>query len=158
MEAFELYIPPERPRYNLRTGRFLKGHEPHNKGKRWSEYMTKRAQRKAAKGWKNLKLHPARNHPRLIEMLKKKIVVVTDDGKFKIFGCSQEALQWLGTGNRENIGRCARCNASRKECKHDWRPGQVKGAERINTDHKYRGYRWYFFNDPIWWEKVPNNY
>ena len=79
MEAFELYLPPIKPQYNRKTGQFLKGHEPHNKGKSWEEWMSKRGRRKASKGWKNLQLHPARNHPRLIEMQKKKLVAVTDD-------------------------------------------------------------------------------
>ena len=42
-EMSELYIPIERPTRNLVNGRFLKGHTPHNKGKklkfhsRWSK-------------------------------------------------------------------------------------------------------------------------
>ena len=154
--AIELYIPPELPMINSRTGQFLKGHKPHNKGKSWDEWMSKRGRRNASKGWKNLQLYPARNHSRLIEMKKRKLVAVTDEGKFRIFSCSPEAAEWLGSGNRENIGRCARKNASRKECKRDWRPGQPKGAELVNTDHKYMGIRWYFFDDPIWWDKVGN--
>ena len=35
----ELYIPIERPTRNLITGKFLKGHIPHNKGKKISDYM-----------------------------------------------------------------------------------------------------------------------
>lgn len=35
----ELYIPIERPHRNLKNGRFLKGNVPHNKGKKWSEWM-----------------------------------------------------------------------------------------------------------------------
>lgn len=50
----ELYIPRERPKYNPANGQFLKGTEPFNKGKKWDEYMGKRAQRRAMKGWKNL--------------------------------------------------------------------------------------------------------
>lgn len=38
----ELYIPPERPERNLVNGRFLKGHTPHNKGKKWADYMDMR--------------------------------------------------------------------------------------------------------------------
>ena len=43
IEMSELYIPIERPTRNLVNGRFLKGHTPHNKGKklkfhsRWSK-------------------------------------------------------------------------------------------------------------------------
>lgn len=33
----ELYIPIERPERNLVNGRFLKGHTPHNKGKKWAD-------------------------------------------------------------------------------------------------------------------------
>ena len=46
----ELYLPPVLPDYNLKTGQFKKGHVPYNKGKKWSEYMTKRAQKRCAKG------------------------------------------------------------------------------------------------------------
>lgn len=48
----ELYIPPEPKAYNVKTGRFMKGHVPHNKGKKWSDYMSKKAQRRAAKDGK----------------------------------------------------------------------------------------------------------
>lgn len=57
----ELYIEPERREYNALNGRFLKGHTPHNKGKKWSEYATKRAQKKMQKGWKNLEKHRNKN-------------------------------------------------------------------------------------------------
>lgn len=35
----ELYLPPERPQRNLVNGQLLKGCIPHNKGKKWSDYM-----------------------------------------------------------------------------------------------------------------------
>lgn len=158
MDAFELYLPPVKPQYNRKTGCFLKGHEPHNKGKSWEEWMSKRGRRRAAKGWKNLDKYRPTERPDTAGRCRKKIVVVTDDGKFKIFAYSDEALAWLGGGNRENIQRCARCNQSRKECKHNWRPGQPKGADRVNTDHKYLGYRWYFYDDPVWLDKLQQNY
>lgn len=41
----ELYLPPVLPDYNVKNGQFKKGHVPYNKGKKWSEYMTKRAQK-----------------------------------------------------------------------------------------------------------------
>lgn len=59
--AFELYIEPERKQYNPTNGQFLKGHIPHNKGKKWSDYMdmrkAKRIKRAALKnlhGRKNI--------------------------------------------------------------------------------------------------------
>lgn len=42
----ELYIPIERPQYNPVNGQFLKGHKPHNKGKKWSEWMDMRKAKK----------------------------------------------------------------------------------------------------------------
>lgn len=153
MDAFELYLPPVKPTRNKRTGQFLKGHEPHNKGKRWSEYMTKRMQKRAAKGWKNLEKYRPTERPDTAGRCRKKVVAVTDDGKFKIFDYLIPAAQWVG-GSRENVGRCCRQNQSRAVSKHDWRSGQPKGADRVNTDHKYNGIRFYFFDDPIWWDKV----
>lgn len=35
----ELTLPPVWTGINKQTGRFLKGHVPANKGKKWSEYM-----------------------------------------------------------------------------------------------------------------------
>lgn len=37
--ATELYVEPEWKGYNALTGQFLKGHVPHNKGKKWPEWM-----------------------------------------------------------------------------------------------------------------------
>ena len=52
------------------------------------------------------------------------------------------------------VGRCCRDNASRKVCKHSWRPGQKKGSTTINTDHRYMGIRFYFEADrEIWMPK-----
>ena len=35
----ELYIPPQRLNRNPINGRFLKGSIPHNKGKKWDDYI-----------------------------------------------------------------------------------------------------------------------
>ena len=142
---------------NRLTGQFLKGHVPANKGKTWDEYMSKRAQKRAANGWKNVEIYRPKKRPDTSGRQRKRTVVVTDDGRFKIFADIKEAAKWLG-GGRENIGRCCRQNMSKKVCKHDWRQGQPKGASRVNTDHKYKGYRFYFFDDQCWWDKVENSY
>lgn len=42
----ELILPIERPQYNPTNGQFLKGHVPHNKGKKWSDYMDMRKARR----------------------------------------------------------------------------------------------------------------
>lgn len=154
MDAFELYLPPVKPERNLRTGKFLKGHEPHNKGVAgWQKTLPKRTQRRIAKGWVNVEKYRCASRPDTACRSRKKVVAITDDGKFRIFDYLGAAAEWVG-GIRENVGRCCRSNMSKRECKHDWRPGQTKGAGRVNTDHKYLGIRFYFFDDPAWWNKV----
>ena len=61
--SWELYLPPAPPTRSRTTGRFMKGHRPANKGKKWSEYMPKRSQLRCAKGWENVRKYGA--HPKL---------------------------------------------------------------------------------------------
>lgn len=149
MSAYELYIPTPPPSYNKKTGRFLKGAKPWNKGKTWDEMMPKFSQRRCAKGWKNLKKYRPKIRPDTAGRCRKKVVAVTDGCKFKIFDYVGDAAIWVG-GLRENVGRCCRYNQSRPIL-HD-----VKGRpiDRVNTDHKYMGIRFYFYDDSIWWEKI----
>ena len=46
----ELRLPPVVTHVNKQTGRYMKGHVPANKGKKWSEWMSKRGARRSAKG------------------------------------------------------------------------------------------------------------
>lgn len=155
MSYGELTLAPVCTGVNRQTGRFLKGHIPHNKGKRWSDYMGKRKQKRCAKGWKNLDLHRNKNgRPDTAGRCRKPVVAVMDNGSWVVFDYLGAAAEWLGGGNRENIGRCCRSNESKKVCKHDWRQGQPKGASRVNTDHRYMGIRWYFESDNIWTTKI----
>lgn len=152
----ELTLPPVWTGINKKTGRFLKGHVPANKGKKWADYMGKRAMKRAAKGWKNLDLHRNKNgRPATAGRCRKQVIAVTDDGSWLLFPYLGAAAEWIG-GNRENVGRCCRCNQAKKVCKHDWRPGQSKGASRVNTDHKYMGIRFYFESDNVWTTKINN--
>lgn len=149
-----LYIPSDWTGINPHNGRFMKGHEPHNKGKKWEEYLPKKSQRRMKKGWKNLdKYRNCNGRSDVAGRCKKEVVAVRNNGKYHIFDFVGAAAEWLG-GSRENVGRCCRLNASRKECKHDWRPGFNKGADLVNTDHQYKGVRFYFADDPIWMEKI----
>lgn len=151
----ELYIPPVRPkpkRYNPANGQFLKGHEPTNKGKRWDEWMSKQGQRLSAKGWKNLDDYRSINGQKYGGRDRKAVVALTDDGKFHVFDRIENAATWIG-GSRENIGRCCRMNACRRVKSHSWAPGQPKGTSEVNTDHRYKGVRWYFETDTTWMEK-----
>ena len=155
----ELSLQPTRPTRNKVTGRFLPGHVPANKGKHWADYLSEESQRQSSKGWNNLDVHRSENGKKYGGRNRKPIVAITDDGKFRVFKDAFFAAEWLKrhTGkscNRENIGRCCRNNASRKVCKHSWRPGQKKGSSTINTDHYYMGMRWYYECDKIWYSKI----
>lgn len=53
--ATELYVEPVWKGYNAVTGRFLKGHVPHNKGKKWDEWMDMRKAKRVKRiGMRNL--------------------------------------------------------------------------------------------------------
>jgi hypothetical protein len=149
---YELQLNPARPNRNLRTGQYLKGHTPANKGKSWDEYMTKRAQRKCAKGWKNLDKYRPKTRPDNAGRCRKKCVAVTDDGKFRIFDYMGAAAQWVG-GSRENVRRCCKSNQSMRQLHNP----KGKLTNKINTDHKYLGHRFYYFDDPTWWTKTKTN-
>lgn len=122
----------------------MKGHEPANKGKKWSDYMGKRAQKRASRGWKNLELHRNKNgRADNSGRCRKPVIAVLDDGSWKYFEYIAPAAEWVG-GSRENVGRCCRCNA---EHHHNRKTGKV------NTDHRYMGVRFYFENDE-WTTKI----
>jgi hypothetical protein len=148
-ENYELYIPPKWNGKNAKTGRFLKGHIPANKGKKWGDYMSKRSQRKAAKGWKNLDIHRPKTRPDNAVRCGKPVVVIDDDGRWCVFDNIKLAADWVG-GNRENVRRCCNLNKSRMLL-HDTK-GRL--TDRTNTDHRYMGFRFYYENDNIWTKKV----
>lgn len=139
--GWELWLPPVRAERNRRTGRFLKGRIPSNKGKTWDEYMPKSSQRRCRKGWKNLAKYRPKVRPETAGKSKRKCVVVSDEGRFRVFEFAGEAAAWLGVGRMENIARCCRQNESR----HAY--GKTGS---VNTDHRYMGYRWYYYSDKIW--------
>lgn len=140
----ELVLPPERPQRNARTGRFMKGHVPHNKGKHWSEYVGKRAQKRMAKGWKNLEKYRPENRSDLAGRCRKEVIGVDEDGTWHCFRELAHAAQYVG-GLKGNVGRCCRLN----EARHINRK-----TGKINTNHKYNGVRFYFETDSIWLEKI----
>ena len=150
MSYGELQLPPVRMGVNKQNGRFMRGHVPANKGKKWSEYMGKRAQKRAARGWVNLDLHRNKNgRPDTSERFRKKVVAVMDDGSWLVFPFLVPAAEWIG-GSRENVGRCCRMNGSKKELHKP----NGKPTGRVNTDHRYMGVRFYFESDDIWLKKI----
>ena len=164
MRYGEMSLEPVFSGRNPKTGRFVKGHHPSNKGKKWDEYMSKRSQRRSARGWKNLDFH--RHRPDTAGRAKKPIIAVMDDGTWVWLPYIGAAALWLKErtgkpGSRENIGRCCRENAERKVKTRTWHScgHGIKGVGRkegslVNTDHKYRGIRSYFESDCVWISKI----
>jgi hypothetical protein len=144
----ELTLPPAWTGVNKKTGRYLKGHVPANKGKKWSEWMSKRGAKRSTKGWVNFDKYRCKGHPNAGRK-KKPVIAVMDDGRWVMFPCLGAAAEWCG-GRGENIGRCCRSNQSRKVLRKSagHKPGHV------NTDHRYMGIRFYFESDNVWTKKI----
>ena len=99
----ELYIPPERPERNLVNGRFLKGHTPHNKGKKWADYMDMRKAKRIKRiGVKNL----VRNY-RISGWNAKPVVAIKDDELVGIYPSASEAGRKAGICGRNIISCCS---------------------------------------------------
>lgn len=142
--SYELYIPPIRRGNNVTNGRFIKGHVPANKGRKWGEYMSKRAQRRASKGWANLDKFRPKKRPDNCSRCRVQIVAVKDDGTWCVLPYIGAAGEWIG-GCRENVRRCCQSNRERHV---------NKKTGKVNTDHKYLGVRFYYESDNIWTTKV----
>lgn len=114
----------KRPKYNLLNGQFLKGNEPYTKGKPWSEWMPKRAQKKILK---NLdKVRPKGGNPNLGGHNRRKVVCINADGEWVTYKSATAAAQILSL-ERRNI--CSCCLGKRKHC---------------------GGYRWFYWDDDSW--------
>lgn len=156
----ELTLPPVWTGRNRINGRFLKGHVPASKGKKWNEFMSKRGQKRAMKGWKNLDLYRNKNHRSgLAGRCPKKVVAVTDEGRFIVFPFIGAAHEWLNQivgrkCSRENIGRCCRQNEAKCVINKPWGKRTGKKSYNVNIDHRYQGYRWYFETDNAWTTKI----
>lgn len=121
----ELYIEPIRPKFNPKTGRFLKGNVPHNKGKKWNDYMDMRKARKVKRiGMLNLR---GRSD---IGGWNKKQVIGIKNGRFSVFESATKAANLLQI-ERRNISHC--CEGKRKHC---------------------GGVRWFFEKDYHLWKNL----
>ena len=153
MSYGELTLTPVWTGINRQNGRFLKGHVPANKGKKWSQFMSKRSQKRAAKGWKNLELYRNKNgRADTAGRSRKEVIAVTDEGRWLYFSYLGAAAKWIG-GNRENVGRCCRQN-QRKAILRDVKS---RPSGKVNTDHRYKGVRFYFESDDVWTTKITNS-
>lgn len=109
--------------YNRQNGQFLKGHIPHNKGKKWSEYMDMRKARRIIRIAKKNLQH---GNPNIGGWNKKPVVMVTPKGNWVVFNSATEAAEKMGL-IRRNISHC--CEGKRNRCGGRW---------------------WFFFDDDRW--------
>ena len=116
----------EKPQRNFRTGQFLKGHTPFNKGKSWDEWMDGRKQRKVKRIAK-LNLRPNMD---IGGWNKKKCVGVNEEGRYKVYASLTIAAESTGA-LRENIKQT--CQGKRKRA---------------------AGIYWYYADDDGWIDKV----
>lgn len=115
----ELRLGDERQQYNPINGRFLKGHIPHNKGKKWSEWMDGRKQRKV----RRIASQNIHGRPDIGGWNKRAVIMLDDEGNRAYFESSAEAGRATGI-----IARNIRyvCDKKRKHA---------------------GGYRWFWFDD-----------
>ena len=144
MSNWELKMAPERKNRNPVNGRFVKGCTPYNKGKKWDEYMPKSEQEKRLKilhrnKWRS----PKSGTP------KRSVVAVNDHGRYIFFDSISEVSKWAGIHIR-TVRDCCIQNQQRKVL----RSTNGKLTNKVNTDHKRKGIRFYFKSDPTWMEKI----
>lgn len=134
MSGWELTLPPKRMDRNPKTGRFIKGRTPHNKGRKWSEWMSKRGQKRVAKCFKNIIVH---RHIITPGWNKRAVVAIDSDGRWAVVESATAAAKKVGT-TQCNITRC--CILNRDAVKGD--------------NHKCRGIRFYYEDDEKWTTKI----
>lgn len=118
----ELYIAIEKFDRNLLTGRYLKGSTPHNKGKKWNDYMDKRK----IKRIKRIAIKNLRPRMDIGGWNARKVVAVDAEGNFFLSPSAVKASEKTGICRR-NI--CSCCNGKRKHA---------------------GGYRWFFEDSNEW--------
>lgn len=138
MDYGELHLAPVATGRDATTGRFLKGHVSYNKGKKWSEWMSERSQKRAAKGWKNLDKRPTTPSPNAGRPRRPVIGVMNND-RFVYFPSIRTAADRIN-GRRDSIRWCCHAN--------------LTGTGRVKTDHRYRHIRWYYEDDENWMNKI----
>ena len=105
----ELYLDPVINNRNPINGQFLKGHKPHNKGKKWDDYMDMRKARKIKRiGKQNL-----RGRLDIGGKNKKQVIGIKDGKIIGVFESATKAAEILGL-IRRNISHC--CNGKRNRC------------------------------------------
>lgn len=136
-EPYTLHLSPTASTRDRTNGRYLPGHPAFNKGRPWSEWMPKRAQKRCAQGWKNLERWRNKNgRAEGCGKPKHPVIAITPSG-WHYFPSTAHAARAVG-GHDANIRRCCRQNALHAD----------------NTDHQYLGIRFYYEDDEIWMKKI----
>ena len=125
MNDMELYIAKDRPTLNPVTKAFLKGHVPYNKGRKWSQWMSRKSQLRAMKGWQNLK-----GRMDIGGWNARKVIMIREDGRWFVFPSASEAGRKTGIQDT-NI---------RKTCRKERRTAG--------------GFRWFYEDDNEWLEII----
>jgi hypothetical protein len=105
----ELYIEPIRIKHNPLNGRFLKGHEPHNKGKKWEDYLDMRK----AKRIKRIAIKNLKCNPNIGGWNKKQVIGIKENRIIGVFESATKAAERLKI-QRRNIAHC--CAGKRNKC------------------------------------------
>jgi hypothetical protein len=79
----ELYLEPKRPERNLVTGRFMKGHTPFLKGKKWKDLFSEETQARMLSG---ILAHRGKGGQK-----KKPVICIAKDGTWRKFDSAKEA-------------------------------------------------------------------
>ena len=124
----ELYIPPKRIYRNPTNGQFLKGLTPHNKGKKWEEWMDMRK----AKRIKRIALSNLKHNMNIGGWNARKIVAIKGNELIGVYQSSNDAERKTGICAR-NIRSC--CNYKRNHA---------------------GGFKWFFESDNAWCKLVNN--
>lgn len=124
----ELYIPIERPTRNLVNGRFLKGHSPHNKGKK-------------------LKFHSRWSKRRCLKNLEKGRSIPHKTGG----GTNKKAV--VAIKDRKLVGRYDSVISAGE--KLNITPSHISDVCLKKKGHKtVRGYKMYFESDNDWFTEI----
>ena len=93
-------------------------------------------------------------HPENSGRKRRPVVMLSGNGHFAVFKSIADAARKMNV-NPDNISRCCKLNASKHKKKRSWyRHTDKESGSLINTDHSYKGFRFYYENDNSWITKI----
>lgn len=141
-EYGELYLPPV-----LEAPKAARKRQNPNKGRKWDEWMPKRAQKKIRRALA-LAAERRRGTHRLYQSggrKKRKVIAVLDDGQWTCFESQASAARAIGT--TPSVVSCI--------CYRNKRGSETREPQRHpNHDYRCHGVRLYYENDRHWMERI----